>query len=153
MGEPAGGGYCIPTLGAVCPIESAWGSFALFRSVLYIRTTLDSCQQGDGGVTGMLAMTGLPRPRWQHGTYVFVSTPPPITSHNPVPDWLMGMQRRGTSGGIHLLGACPSVFEHAPPLFGVFLNDYSIIPMIGSFAYPNARLKLDRSVFRRQSHP
>ena len=24
MGEPAGGGYCIPTLGAVCPIESAW---------------------------------------------------------------------------------------------------------------------------------
>ena len=32
------------------------------------------CQQGDGGVTGMLAMTGLPRPRWQHESYVFVPT-------------------------------------------------------------------------------
>ena len=35
-----------------------------------MRRTLDPCQQGDGGVTGMLAMTGLPRPRWQNESYV-----------------------------------------------------------------------------------
>ena len=32
-----------------------------------------SLPTGDGGVTGMLAMTGLPRPRWQNGTLGFRS--------------------------------------------------------------------------------
>ena len=34
MGEPAGGGYCVPTLGALRTIEGVWIRTKIIRSVL-----------------------------------------------------------------------------------------------------------------------
>ena len=98
--KPAGGGCCVSMLGAVCLIEGVWVRTKLVRGVPTPPPIRDGVALSPTKCPRFVALSSGtsrgPRKSLYLSECEFV----------PVPDWLMGMLLRGSSGKIHSFGAC-----------------------------------------------